>query len=217
MTIYTAILSPYEDLKEPLVITKDWSYVCFTDQNFKSDVWEIRHVNTTNPQRDARAIKLLQPVAGNSIWIDGSFFINCDLNEFWQQHFHAPFSVPTHPIRDCVFEECVACVKNKRGNIKDIQQQMIAYKTMRMPSKAGLISSGLLLREDSRVVKDWCRKWYDEMMLRSARDQLAFAYTVWKYGRIHSEFKWDYRNAQEFIFKTHYHRRKEDEDTNRAT
>lgn len=214
MTIYTAIFSPYEDLKEPLVVTPGWQYICFTDQPFKSNVWDVRQMKAANPQRDARRLKILNPLH-SEIWVDGSFTINCDLNIFWQQHFRAPFTVPSHPIRDCVFDECVACVRNKRGNSNDIRNQLIAYKQLRMPPHAGLISSGILLRDSSILVREWCHKWHDEVVLRSTRDQLAFAHTVWKYGAVHNTFKWDYRNAQDFIFKTHYHRRKEDADANR--
>lgn len=207
MTIYTAIFSAYEDLKEPLLITPGWDYVCYTDQPFKSNVWRIvTDKSIGNPQLKARRYKLLQPMTGNSIWLDGSFTINTDLNQFWQQHFTAPFSCPSHPIRDCVFEECAACVFNKRGNTKDVQEQLKAYRLLKLPRHAGLISSGLLLRNDD--AKEWCKRWFEELLRRSSRDQLAFAHTVWKHGAIHTPFKWDYRTAKDFIFTTHYHRRK---------
>lgn len=208
MTVFTAIIGPYEDLKEPLVVTPHWQYICFTDQPFKSNIWDIRQVHAGDPQRTARQYKILNPLHAE-MYIDGSFTINCDLNEFWNKYYKPPFSVPIHPFRDCVYEECATCVMNKRGNNRDIQAQMHAYKMMKMPRHNGLISSGVLLRNDSVLVKEWCEKWYNELTIRSTRDQLAFAYAAWKYGAIHNTFKWYYVTAQDLIFQTHYHRRKD--------
>ena len=42
--IYTAIFGDYDTLKEPLVITPGWKYICYTDQDFESKVWEIKKV-----------------------------------------------------------------------------------------------------------------------------------------------------------------------------
>src|SRR2546427_332359 len=108
--IYTAIFSSYEDLKEPTVITPGWTYICFTDQPFKSKVWEIRRVSTNgmHPQLLARRYKILfqEFIEGfESIWVDGSFIINVDLNVWWNKHFKSQITCINHPIRNCVFEE----------------------------------------------------------------------------------------------------------------
>ena len=38
---YTVITNNYDTLKDPLVVSKDWRYVCFSDRGFKSKVWEL--------------------------------------------------------------------------------------------------------------------------------------------------------------------------------
>lgn len=208
MTIYTAIFGPYEELKRPLVITPGWEYICYTDQPFKSDVWEVRQAQAGDPQRTARGYKILNP-DNYEMWVDGSFVINCDLNEFWAKYYTEPFSVPSHPIRDCVFEEAATCIKNKRGNDRDIKDQWQAYKRVGMPRNNGLVGTGVLLRDGSQRVREWCEFWHKEVCLRSTRDQLAFAHVSWLIGTIHHTFKWDYRTSQDLIFQTHYHRRKD--------
>lgn len=211
--IYTAIFGRYEELKDPLVVTPGWRYICFTDQPFTSKVWEIiQHPICETPQLTARAIKILPhkylpAYTKKSIWIDGSFTINCNLNEWWERRFTSPFSCIKHPIRNCVYEEAAACVKHNRGNAAQINNQIRKYRQLGVPARNGIISSGILMREHSKIVFDFCEKWHQELINNSTRDQLAFAFVAWK-NRIHHETKWDYRNQTEFIFLTHFNRRK---------
>jgi hypothetical protein len=90
--VYTAILgTQYDDLKEPTFISEGWKYICFTDQPLTSKHWEIIPVpSTTNPQRQAREIKIISfklygwmPVL-KSIWILINFGII--ISEHHSQH-----------------------------------------------------------------------------------------------------------------------------------
>lgn len=212
--IYTAIFGPYEELKRPKVITQGWSYICFTDQDFTSDVWQIIKVpvGENGPQLTARKIKILPQhflpnTVNKSIWVDGSFTINCNLDEWWNKRFTFPFTCIKHPIRKCVYEEAAACMKHNRGNVADIAAQAQKYRRLGLPARNGIISSGILMREHKLVVFQFCEKWYQELIENSTRDQLAFAFVAWK-NRIHNDTTWDYRNQTEFIFLTHFNRRK---------
>lgn len=215
-TIYTAIIGPYDELKEPKVITPGWKYLCFTDQDLTSDVWEIIKVPVMDcgPIRTARYYKIMfhKHIENEfSIWIDASFTINCNLDEWWSKHFKGPFTCVQHPIRDCVYEEADVCIKNKRGIDEEIYRQATAYIKTGLPAHNGLIGSGILMRQRSNVfVELFCEDWYKELMQFSTRDQLSFAFIAWIYERlltIHT-FKWDYRTGQEFQWLTHIHRRK---------
>lgn len=208
MIIYTAIFSDYEKLKEPMVITPGWRYVCYTDQPFTSNVWEIvssPSLTHNDPIRHARAFKIL-PLdieCDKSIYIDGSFSINCDLNEYWAKHFRSPMTVISHPIRQDIYDEAIACIRNGRGNERDIGRQISKYKSEGMPEHNGLIQSGIILRENTEQVRLFCKLWFEQIAL-STRDQLGFAYAEWvskiKWPRI----EWDYRKGQEFIFTSHH-------------
>lgn len=213
--IYTAIFGPYDDLKEPTVITPGWQYICYTDQPLQSKVWDIkRQINQPpiSPQRQARWFKLnfhecvLSPI---SIWIDGSFTINTDLNKWCEKHFLKPFSCAKHPIRDCVFQEASTCIKNNRGNEIDIRKQAESYLGV-VPKHNGIITSGILMRKRTQEVIALCEKWWTELSQQSTRDQLAFAKVSMGHEDIIHTYDWDYRpgnNDEEFIFRTHIHRR----------
>ncbi len=208
MTVYTALFSDYEKLKEPQVYTPDWNYICYTDQPFKSNIWEIKKIPATNPRREARRIKALFHMFIDdpfSLWIDGSFIINCDLNEFWNKYFTAPFSAPVHPTRKCVYEEIRTVLNAKRGGSDYIVAQREKYKSLNVPENNGLITSGVLLRQNTVECRKLCEEWWHETDTYSLRDQVSFAKVSLNNPNFHT-FKWDYRFGREFIYVQHNHK-----------
>jgi len=206
--IYTAIFGPYEELKEPKVITPGWQYICFTDQDFKSDVWQIFRPHKTGDVRLARNYKIQRYYEyDRNIWIDGSFIINCNLDDFWDKYFISPFTVFNHPIRDCVYEECQVCIMNKRAPEIDIAQQMDFLHQERVRLHGGLIQSGILMRENTPEVEAFCSLWWEQIK-RSTRDQIGFAYCEHRMPGVaqHSPHPFDYRRNEYFTYKPHYHK-----------
>lgn len=213
-TCYTALFGQYEELKEPSVISDGWQYIVFTDQPLKSDIWKVIQVpqHAAGPIRTARYYKLMfhhHIETEFSMWVDASFQINVDLNKWWDDHFKAPFTTPYHPIRNCVHEEAAACYKNRRGDLNEIKMQARKYRRERVPANNGMISSGILMRQKVHEVEKFCELWYQEMMAESTRDQLAWAYCMFKHPIAHHSFKWDYRTATDIQYTPHYHRRKQ--------
>jgi hypothetical protein len=206
--IYTALFSNYEELKEPRVITPGWKYIIYTDQDLTSNIWEIRKVELTDtPQRMARFYKLTKWTEWEqSIWIDASFIIDTDLNVWWAKHFDKGFSAPKHPLRNCVFVEALDCIISKRGNKEEVQAQMEEYKKIGIPAKNGVIQSGLLMRENKPEVIELCQNWWEELKVRSIRDQISFAKVSLNSPVVHT-YVWDYRRERDFIYRHHYNRR----------
>ncbi len=211
-TCFTAIIGDYEELKNPTVISKDWQYIVFTDQPLQSDIWKIIQVPVQDcgAIRTARYYKLMfhhHIETEYSMWVDASFTINVDLNDWWDKYFKEPFTTPYHPIRNCVHMEVAACIKNRRGNIDEIRTQGRRYMKERVPANRGMISSGILMRQKVHEVEQFCELWYHEMMRHSTRDQIAWAYCMHKHPVKHHSFKWDYRTAQDIFYTKHFNRR----------
>lgn len=207
MTIYTAIIGNYEELKEPTVITPGWRYICFTDQPLRSDTWKIKQVvSAGNNSRTAREIKILfhKYIRDKfSMWIDASFQVNVNLNDWWNSRFMSPFTVIKHPMRSCVYEEAKYCKMAGRGHYSDIDKQIASFKTRKIPAQSHLIQSGILMREKTNAVMDFCELWWDELSKGSTRDQIAFVPVAHEMP-IHNVTHWNYRNSDEFIYTKHY-------------
>lgn len=206
---YTALFGNYEELKEPSVITPGWEYICFTDQPLKSNVWQIRHVDLMgeHPQKMARYFKIMEWIDWErSFWVDASFRIDTNLDEWWQKYFNKGFAAPVHPLRSCVYEEILACIIGLRGDKVKLQEQDKEYRAAKVPANNGIITSGVIMRENTPEVIELCERWWKELEPRSLRDQVAFARVSVDSPVVHT-YLWDYRREKDFIYHHHYNRR----------
>lgn len=205
---YTAIFGPYDDLKEPTVVTPGWRYICFTDQPLVSSVWEIvqRDVMMA-PRLTARWFKIMGWIDWQySMWIDAAFQINVDLNDWWKRTHQMPFSAAKHPLRTCVYREISSCLANNRGEVDKLTEQERAYKSEGVPEfNDRIITSGVLMRQNTPTCIELCEKWWQEVYKHSSRDQVAFAKVSIGY-KIHT-FAWDYSQSKELKYHKHLHLR----------
>lgn len=204
---YSALFGDYEELKEPKVITSGWQYILFTDQPVTSGVWEIRQVTGVKEfgaQLLARYYKIMEWLDWEqSIWIDSSFVIDTDLNDWWARYFKGGLCAASHPLRSCVYEECLDCIISQRGDKVQVQKQMAEYKLLKVPAKNGLIQSGILLRENTPEVIELCERWWKELESHSTRDQIAFCKVSVGCDFVH-QYPWDYRQRKDFLYHKHY-------------
>jgi hypothetical protein len=188
MIIYTAIFDNYDKLKTPNVITKGWRYICFTNnKNLKSDVWEIKYVNNKvlSGVKAARIIKIRfydYIKSDLSIWCDASMLIDCDLNEFVDKYHKDSLTLMQHPSRNCVYYEGAACVHLKKDAFITIDTQLKKYLSEGMPKHYGMVQTGVMIRDNTVEVRNFCKKWADEVLKHSCRDQLSFNYIQWKHN-----------------------------------
>lgn len=207
--IYTSLFGNYEELKPVTVITPGWQYFCFTDQPVTSDTWQIiptkiESLPVTSARMAARYMKIKHPYIAEwdqSIWIDASFRIDTDLNEWWNKYFKAPFTAPSHPLRDDWWSEIFSCIDSKRCDLDILRAQMEAYK--HLPRHAGVIQSGLLMRTPESV--PLCDAWWEELCKWSTRDQAAFCNVAPHFE--HHTYQWDYTMEKDFVYWKHYNRR----------
>ena len=181
--IYTCIIGDYDTLKEPLIVTEGWDYICFTDQDFKSDVWKIVKVGRSDV-KEQRKKKIynqyLLEMYKYSIWVDGSMYVNCDLNEFLYQNLEGDFTLMKHPTRNCTYQEAQACIHLDKDNTATIMQQLLDYKEKGFPANNGMVATGVMIRKHTIEVKLFCRSWWNEVFDHSKRDQLSFNYVAWR-------------------------------------
>ena len=207
--IYTAIFGDYEDLKEPAIVTQGWDYICFTDMPLQSKVWKVINIEKIlENRRMARYVKInphiYLPQYEFTMWIDASFQINVNIDLIWK-YFTAPFTAPSHPIRKCVYQEVRSCIANKRGEPDLVAIQGAVYKQLGVPNFNGIITSGLLMRDNSIECINLCIEWWKEVEQHSTRDQIAFAKA--SIGHKFSTFNWDYSQSKELKYIKHYHER----------
>ena len=216
--IYTAIFGGYDNLTEPSFIPDGWDFVCFTDSDIKSDVWDVRKVKPLyeDSTRNARKHKVLPhrflPEYDISVWVDGNILIRNNLNELVDNYLQdCNVAMMNHnknvlDPRDCIYEEAqtILYFGQKNNNYKDnpnlIISQIEKYKNENYPQKNGLaVTMEVLRRHNEKDVIDTMNLWWDEIKYGSKRDQLSFNYCAWK---TNLNFKWmdgDSRDNKYFL------------------
>lgn len=193
--VYSALLGKY-DILRPFSLQKGFYFFLFTDIsniNHNETNWTIlplpKELNDLNLSRikKQRYLKLHPHLYFQnydlSIYIDSSFNINGDLNEFLLRILTPKYNIYNfeHPSRNSIFKETFAVVQSKKENesiAKFIRERYIKEK---FPDNNGLIEGCLIVRRHNK--KDCIylmNKWFSEIAKYSRRDQLSFNYILWK-------------------------------------
>ena len=212
-TCYTAIFGNYDDLKQPFFVPQHWKFVCYTNTDFEvpeNNVWEIRKVPVMEfgPAKTARWYKInfhKHIETEDSLWIDATFFINIDLNRWWRR-FKEPMTVINHPFDNCIYTDVKSCIGLGKGDFWAITRQAHDYKDIGIPVGNGLISSGVLMRRNTKEVRELCDTWWKEVEKYTERDQIAFGYAAWKHKGVFNTIDWDYTKRTEFLHCPHLHK-----------
>lgn len=185
IVVYTAIFGGYDGLQPALTPS-----VCLTDGTVAAvESWELRVVESEgqDPRRAARRCKILAhkyfPDADYTIWHDGNFrmlitpeeaiekwLIRCDLATF------------QHPHRRCIYAEAEVCIRKRKDDPARIREQVAEYKRQGFPRNFGLIAGCVLVRRNTKRVRELCEIWWQEVLEHSCRDQLSFDYARWRTG-----------------------------------
>lgn len=194
--VYSVIFGNYDEIKD-FNKQKGYDFYLFTDNisniNYKKTNWQllpipdnIKKLNISIIKKQ-RYIKLFPHLYFKnynlSIYIDATFIIKGDLNEFLLRIISPKYYLYglEHPERNSIFKEfeAVSLYKKEKKNI--ITQLYKRYAKEKFPDNLGLIESCLLIRKHNNPdCINIMNLWYKEIIQYSHRDQLSFNYIKWK-------------------------------------
>jgi len=184
--IYTAIIGSYDELKEPLIITKDVDYFCFTDdENLVSDNWKVvviknkRNLTQAQLARDVKInIHRYMLEFNKALWIDANQQINANLMFLFESNIEYDFTLLMHPDRNCIYDEALKCIQLEKDSQDVINNQMKKYFDDSYPRDNSLAATGLMIRNNKEETNKFCEFWFNEILHGSHRDQLSFNYSL---------------------------------------
>lgn len=195
---YTYITNNYDQLKDPEVVSPGWDYLCFTDdpQTTKSNVWSIYDIRSgmakgfelLDDNRKNRFIKMHPHLLFGdyefSVYVDGNIPIRNGLETFklmYCMNEETPLYLLPHQIRNCIYQEFNACIRNMKDNEGIIYVQMKRYMTEKFPFNYGLSHNCIIGRyhNNENCIKIM-NEWWEQIMQYSYRDQLSLFYVLWK-------------------------------------
>lgn len=110
-----------------------------------------------------------------SIWVDGNIFLKVKEDDLIDMTKPYDIGVFPHPRnRDCVYQEAEICIKEKKDNPEIIKKQMKYYRLNGYPEHNGLAMCGVIVRRNTKEVRNLCREWMKHILVFSIRDQLSF-------------------------------------------
>lgn len=190
--VYTANIGEYDLFNHPSVVDPNVRYILFTDNKFfKSDVWEVCHIDflewLPDDRLKSRYIKInphiILPEHDISIWIDHTFTpkVSNFANMLKENNFDS-ISIYKHRIRKCIYDEGHKVIEAKKEHPSIVDKQMNKYKDEGYPKNNGLFETGFIFRKNDEKLKTYNNIWWSEIINGSGRDQLSQNYVSWKTG-----------------------------------
>lgn len=222
IAVYTSVFGGYDNLIEEQFQMDGVDYICYTDADIKSDVWEIRKSTPiyNDPNRNAKKYKVLPhrylQEYDWSVWIDGNIKVISDIRGLCNGESYKLYDhMKTFDKRNCIYDEAQTIlnfgkinmerkphkgIKNYKDNPSLINKQMKKYQYEGYPKNNGLVTTPIMVRNhnQSDVIKH-NEDWWSEIKYNSKRDQLSFNYIAWKNQFNFVYLEGDSRNNDYFV------------------
>ncbi|QDU59995.1 hypothetical protein Pan216_08320 [Planctomycetes bacterium Pan216] len=199
VAVLTAIYGDRDILREPRFRTPGWDYICFSDKSHLSKSWDVRVTppHASDPCLAAKIFKVLPHrfvEADVTIWVDGNQEIMSDLYPL-ARFMSGGIGVWRHPKRHCLYAEAAVCVQARKDSRDRICHHIRRYREEGFPEGYGLWGCGHMVFRHGDITKDFCERWWREIIGGTRRDQVSFPYVVRHSGIKLHEFQgtpWNY-------------------------
>jgi hypothetical protein len=182
-------MGKYNKLREIKNPDKEITYICFTDQSFKSKTWKIIKGSSifSNMNLNAKIHKILPHLYFNcdySLWVDGSIEIYGDIKKLIELSFNdgTDICLFKHKVRDCPYCEANVIISSNLVDPEKIREQMNNYQKNGLKIHSGLSQGGVILRKHSKEMELFNMRWWSEICRYTKRDQLSLDYCISKTG-----------------------------------
>ena len=93
-----------------------------------------------------------------------------------------------HPDRDCAYDEGWVCKVWGLDDPKKIDELLGKINYDGYPVHNGLCETGVIIRENTKEIRDFNEYWWSMISNYSLRDQISFNYCLWKHDIKHNLF-----------------------------
>jgi len=192
LLVYTALFGDYDDLIDPKEKYEGCDFICFTDQHhLTSDIWDIKLIEKCDlpPNLMNRKYKILPHLYlskyEQSLYLDANIMVLKNPLELANKYLiEYDIAMPKHFERNCLYEEAKECVILGKSKFGQTIKQIGEYQKKGFPQNYGLGENNILLRKhNSENVIKLMNDWWNELLTHTHRDQLSFAYVLWKNGK----------------------------------
>lgn len=186
-TVYTTLFGNYDQLM-PINFNSKISFYCFTDdENLSITGWEMKYVELTdlNFKDLSRLIKfkphVFLPESRFTLYVDANIQIKKNLDFIFNKYaLLTSIAIPYHRIRNCLYEEAIACAEVGLIKMSDCSAQLDRYRHVGFPICYGLTENGIIFRKNTKEINMLMDEWWKEYCYGVKRDQISLPYLCWK-------------------------------------
>ena len=193
IVVYTCILGVYDSAKEPYLKPDNCDFVLFTDDH-DSNGWKSVQIDDGQYQKNPvltnrfikyNAFELFEGEYDYAIYVDGNVCPVSDLSvltELVNPKYGLAFH--NHCSRDCVYDEYVACLNNKKTNPQKMKEIIRKYRKEGMPQHYGLLEGNVIVIDlhNTKAKELFEECWTELSKSGISRDQIIWPYVLWKNG-----------------------------------
>lgn len=190
--IYTCLTGNYDNLLDPIVVSSDFDYICFSNDIDQENVgvWKINRIPSSivDPNVLSRYIKILPHLClqkyDYSLYIDSNIRIMdkafyTDINNLIMSDVKVA-QVP-HIQSDCIYNEIIRCYCSEKISLKEAYHHYFKLARMGYPHHFGLCENNIILRKHNEVlVRQIDERWWNEYLSSPKRDQLTLMVVYWQ-------------------------------------
>ena len=219
--VYSCVTSGYDNIDRAILrsdpIREDnVQFRLFTDKSpaGSTGVWEVGPLKWHHPvcpRRTARYHKCMAhrilPAHDYSVWVDGSQVLKA--MRVWEDIVKPmvdrgeDLATFKHPLRQCVYQEERACERHRKDNFDVMRGQMDRYREEGYPVYSGMVETACVVRAETPEIREFSKRWWDEICTDSFSDQLSFNYVCWRLGQSYGHIPGHREESSFFDFVSH--------------
>lgn len=139
------------------------------------------------------------------IWVDGNIFPTVPLETLVKELLgDADLFAFKHFDRDDVYDEADAAMGLGGEQFPYIEKHKKYLESINFPKHTGLCDCSVLIRRNTKEVRDFCNAWWAEICCHSNRDQLSFPVILKQFPNLKTRFlEGNPRNHKYFKYVPH--------------
>ena len=187
--IYTAMFGGTDEVHDPIIDMSEWDMLFFTDANIKSNKWNIIKISQKDefdPIQMSRYYKMLPHLHLQdydiSLWVDASILIRKPINHF--------FDFINDNVKMAAYQHTNSWERefgfmNFWCNDEELLNRMkTSFENDGFDTQSKIINGNVIIRKHGakeviETMELWWKKFHEFYI---KRDQVSFAYSVWKTG-----------------------------------
>ncbi|WP_100615115.1 glycosyltransferase domain-containing protein [Confluentibacter citreus] len=216
IAIYTAVFGGKDELKEPLNFKNNENidyFIISDDKGIKSKCYNLVYKKPIYDDitKNARYYKIIGLEEFKSydfiIWHDANLQIVQDeilkIITFVDNKGVGFFK---HSERNCIYDEAIKCIQLEKDYPLKILKQIYEYYKKGIKNEMGIYETGLFVRNNKLINRDFINFWWKEIKMKSKRDQISLPYALKKFDIVPAIIEGNVRNNSYSVFHKHNYR-----------